>query len=212
MYWLVEILYHFFVSLIKLDFVLSLYIWGSYFRVPCRNLMSDWFDFLTWSKMAWMYCIYHDGIFYELPYNRTLGILWMESSATRCWRCVNEGKSGNVIAASTLNKFAINSISPRQDGCHFADDCFKCSFLNEMYEFRLKCHAGLLGVQLTIFQHWFRKWLFAVQATSHYQNQWSLVNWRICTPFGLNFITATSCGRHGVSIHRQLDYLLVQKI
>ena len=48
------------------------------------------------------------------------------------------------------------------------------------YKFRLKFHWILfLWVQLTIFQHWFRKWLDAVQATSHYLNQWWLVYRRI---------------------------------
>ena len=42
-----------------------------------------------------------------------------------------------------------------------------------MYEFQLKSHWSLfLGVQLMIFQHWFRWWLGAGQATSHYLNQW----------------------------------------
>ena len=37
----------------------------------------------------------------------------------------------------------------------------------KMYQLRLKFHCSLfLRVQLTIFQHWLRKWLGAVQATS----------------------------------------------
>ena len=45
----------------------------------------------------------------------------------------------------------------------------------KMLEFRLKFHWNLfLRVQLTIFQHWFRWWLGADQATSHYLNQWWL--------------------------------------
>ena len=32
--------------------------------------------------------------------------------------------------------------------------------------------AWSLGVKLTIFQYWFRKWLCADQTTSHYMNQW----------------------------------------
>ena len=39
--------------------------------------------------------------------------------------------------------------------------------------FWLKFHWSLFpGVQLIITQHWFRKWLGAGQATSHYLNQW----------------------------------------
>ena len=54
-------------------------------------------------------------------------------------------------------KFGFNTLRPRQNGRHFADDIFKCIFLYEMYEFRLKFHWSLfLRVQLTIFQHWFR--------------------------------------------------------
>ena len=57
----------------------------------------------------------------------------------------------------------------------------------KMYEFRLKFHRGLfLRFQLTIFQHWFRYWLGAVQATSHYLKKWWLVYWRTYASFGLN--------------------------
>ena len=52
---------------------------------------------------------------------------------------------------------------------------------NWMYELRLRFHWSLfLRFQLTIIQHWFRWWLGAVQATSHYLIQWWLVYWRIC--------------------------------
>ena len=43
--------------------------------------------------------------------------------------------------------------------------------------------------QLTVFLHWFRKWLGAVQATSHYLNQWWLDYWRIYASLGLNELT-----------------------
>ena len=56
-----------------------------------------------------------------------------------------------------------------------------------MYEFRLQFHWCLFPmVQLTIFQHWLRKWLDNNQATSHYLNQWWLFYWRIYAPLGLN--------------------------
>ena len=43
----------------------------------------------------------------------------------------------------------------------------------KMYWFQFKFHWSLfLWVQLTIFQHWFRQWLGADQATNHYLNQW----------------------------------------
>ena len=57
----------------------------------------------------------------------------------------------------------------------------------KMFEFRLKFHWSLFPrVQLTIFQHWFRWWLGAVQATSHFLNQWWLVYRRIYASLGLN--------------------------
>ena len=56
----------------------------------------------------------------------------------------------------------------------------------KIYKFRLGFHWSLfLRVQLTIFQNWFRQWLGAVQATSHYLNQWWLVYWRIYASLGL---------------------------
>ena len=58
------------------------------------------------------------------------------------------------------------------------------------FEFRLKFQWSLfLGVKLSIFQHWCRWWLGAVQATSHYLNQWWLVYWRIYASLGLNELT-----------------------
>ena len=60
----------------------------------------------------------------------------------------------------------------------------------KMFEFRLKFHWSLfLRVQLTIFRHWFRWWLGAVQATSHYLNQWWLDYRRIYASFSLNELT-----------------------
>ena len=60
----------------------------------------------------------------------------------------------------------------------------------KMLECRLKFHWSLFPrVQLTIFQHWFRQWLCADQATSHYLNQWWLDHRRIYVSFGLNELT-----------------------
>ena len=57
----------------------------------------------------------------------------------------------------------------------------------KVFKFRLRFHWSLfLRVQLTIFQHWFIQWLGAVQATSHYLNQWWLIYRRIYASFGLN--------------------------
>ena len=71
---------------------------------------------------------------------------------------------------------------------------FQTTFSNafswmKMCKFWLRFLWGLFTrVQLTILQHWFRKWLGAVQATSHYLNQWWLVCWRIYGSLGLNVL------------------------
>ena len=71
----------------------------------------------------------------------------------------------------------------------------------KMFEFRLKFHWSLFPmVQLTIFQHWFRWWLGAVQATSHYLNQWWLVYRRIYASLGLNEL---SNKRHPITLKRK---------
>ena len=56
-----------------------------------------------------------------------------------------------------------------------------------------KCKLGLLfhwslfpRVQLIIFQYWFRQWLGAAQATSHYLNQWWRGFWRIYASLDVN--------------------------
>ena len=57
----------------------------------------------------------------------------------------------------------------------------------KMYDFHLRFHRNLfLRFELTIFQHCFRWWLGADQATSHYLNQWWLVYWCMYASLGLN--------------------------
>ena len=57
----------------------------------------------------------------------------------------------------------------------------------KMCEFHLRFHWSLfLRVQLTIFQHWFRWWLGADQATSHYLNQCWYLYRRIYASLSLN--------------------------
>ena len=87
----------------------------------------------------------------------------------------------------------LNTLRLRRNEQHFADDIFKRMFSMKMFEFRLKFHWRLFPrVQLTIFQHWFRWWLGAGQATSHYLNQWWLVYRRIYASLGLNELRHTA--------------------
>ena len=50
---------------------------------------------------------------------------------------------------------------------------------------RILMKALFLWVELTMFKHWFRQWLGADQAKSHYLNQWWLVYLRIYASLGL---------------------------
>ena len=60
-------------------------------------------------------------------------------------------------------------------------------YLMKMCEFWLKLHWSLFPrVQLRVFQHWFRLWLGAMQATSHYLNQWWSAHRCKYVSFGLN--------------------------
>ena len=57
----------------------------------------------------------------------------------------------------------------------------------KMYCFRLKFHWSLFSrAQLTRSQHWFKYWLEADQATSHYLKQWWIFYWHIYASLGLN--------------------------
>ena len=81
----------------------------------------------------------------------------------------------------------VNTLRPRQNGCHFTNDIFKCIFLYEHACFRLIFRWSLfLRFKLTILKYWFRYWPGDDQVTSHYLNQWCLVYWRIYASLGLN--------------------------
>ena len=61
---------------------------------------------------------------------------------------------------------------PRQNGRSFAADIFKCIFMNDKFVFRFEFHQSLFHrVQLTINQHWFRRWLGVEQVRSRYLKQ-----------------------------------------
>ena len=64
----------------------------------------------------------------------------------------------NIFSVISLNKLS-NTLRPRQNGRHFAEDIFKCIFLNENVWIVLnwRYHWSLfLRFKSTIFQHWFR--------------------------------------------------------
>ena len=82
----------------------------------------------------------------------------------------------------------------------------------KMSGFRLKFHWSLfLRVQLMIFQHCFRYWLGADQATSHYLKQWWKVYWRIYASLGLNELNDIIWTMKKYSIFLIIKEILKQK-
>ena len=83
--------------------------------------------------------------------------------------------------------FGINTLRPRQMAAIFQTTFSNAFSWMKMYQFSLRLHWSLFPrVKLTIFHPWFRQWLGADQATSHYLNQGWKVYWRIYTSLGLN--------------------------
>ena len=97
-----------------------------------------------------------------------------------------------------------NTLRRRQNGRHFPDDIFNCIFFNKKVWISIKIHWSLLPrVKLTIFQHWFRWWLGASQATSHFLNQWWLIYWCIYASLGLNEFKGTLLGSMYIQGHHR---------
>ena len=73
----------------------------------------------------------------------------------------------------------------------------------KIFEFRIKFPWSLFPmVQLTIFQHWFRLWLGAVQVTSHYLNQWWLISpTHICVTRPQCVNHTVYCAKDGISMN-----------
>ena len=114
------------------------------------------------------------------------------------------GTGGQRVPVETVGHDAAVTHWSRERMAAISQTTFSNAFSwMKIYEFRLKFHWSLFPrVQLTIFQHWFRQWLGADQATSHYMNQWWLIYWRIYAsmskiqPMQLNAATTTTTGVH----------------
>ena len=68
----------------------------------------------------------------------------------------------------------MNSSRPKQNWRHFGEAIFKCILFPENACISLKISPTFVH-KVQINQHWFRLWLCAAQATSHYLNQQWLV-------------------------------------
>ena len=91
----------------------------------------------------------------------------------------------------------VNILRPRQDGHHFADDGFKCIFVNENVGISIKISPKFIPkgainnipalVQIMAWR--------PGQATSHYLNQWCLDYWQIYGSLGPNELMKVPAGR-----------------
>ena len=89
--------------------------------------------------------------------------LFSKSAFENCWR-----DDYVLLKKMLLTKFRevhpngvtatlLNTLRPRQNGHHFADDLLKCIFLNGNDRIPIRISLKVVkGVQLTLFQHWFR--------------------------------------------------------
>ena len=91
----------------------------------------------------------------------------------------------------------LNTLRPRQNGRHFPDDIFTCIFLNENFWILNNISLKMfLRVCLTMWQHWFRWWLSADQATRHYLNQfWYVSLAHTCVPSAIKILNTFSLSR-----------------
>ena len=110
--------------------------------------MNYWYRTRHCNVMLWHHQVWNDSA-YELA---TLNAVWTDKSHLKCypevWGAYHEclKKPSNVtrghykiklvknkiISQVTIFKqTAINTLRPRENGRHFADDIFKCIFLNE---------------------------------------------------------------------------------
>ena len=114
-------------------------------------------------------------VFFDLRLNKCLSkqswVWWFETLSCPLWRHCNDGLlfrchflKGREWWINTLGPIykmcshdPINTLRPRQNERHFADDISSAFSWMKMFEFRLKFHLSLfLRVQLTIIHHWFR--------------------------------------------------------
>ena len=151
------------------------------FTAECYTSVSCPINDMWWEMIVLIKINTHGIIFsklesrYEFHINE---IINMDTSAIHTYHKTNSSKglvfcqgcptSSTKIYIKKNNKHAlmrfwtdctyiVNTLRPRQNGCHFPDDIFKWIFLNENVWILLKIPLTfVLMFELTIFQHWFR--------------------------------------------------------
>ena len=90
--------------------------------------------------------------------------------------------------------YNFNTLWPRRNEQHFADDIFKRIFFNENIWISIKISLKLVPKgPIKDIHAWFRQRLGAVQATSHYLNQWWLIYRRIYASRSLDELRQFHC-------------------
>ena len=136
-------------------------------------------------RSAWLILLQKKHFFRQLLCHSTLSCVM--------YVLVNQDIIGSHNGLWPVEPQAIITLRPRQ-----MDAISQTTFSNafswmKIFEYRLKFHWSLfIRVELTKSQHWFRYWLGADQATSHYLDQWWLDYRRIYTSLGLNELSELS--------------------
>ena len=122
------------------------------------------------------------GVFFDLRLNKRMSKQpwgwWFQTPSWSLW-CQCNGKCCDILpdCGSYMWCYIIWDVLTHWGQGKIAtisQTTFSNTFpLMKMCEFGLRFHWNLfLRFELTIFRHWFRKWLGADQATSHYLNHW----------------------------------------
>ena len=118
----------------------------SVFTSPMTRVVCSFENYISWlyANSSCLRCIY-------LSRMNDVQISWMSVSF---WCGHQVDLWGRLLKTHSF----INTLRPIQNGRHFADDIFKCIFLNEKVSIAIKISLKFVfpWVQLTIFLHWFR--------------------------------------------------------
>ena len=165
--------------------------WGVFFVILLRisqNYIRLWFNTLRQqaitSSNVDTFLRYHIAL---SGHNESAH--WCLSKLGRPWQTAGWKAFNWTNVLTRWFKTHFNSLRPKQMDAISQTTFSSICFLMKMFGFRLKFHWSLfLRTQLTIIQHWFRWWLGADKATSHYLIQWWVGYRRIYASLGLNVL------------------------
>ena len=119
------------------------------------------------------------------------------------------------IAIMSFIITSINSLRPWPTRRHFADDIFKCIFENENEWISPRISLKFVPkVRINNIPALVQIKALRRQATSHYLNQWWLVDWRIYASLGLNELmdVGTRWCYHTIILSNTAIYLTITEV